>query len=151
MRPIVIDTREQRPWEFPEWVPVRHRKLDFGDYALEGDAGYAIERKSLSDFVGTLSSGRERFGREMARAYGSMARMDVIVEASFHQIMFNIQGGEILPPEYGHPKVNPGAVCKWISELMLEDGVSILFCDDPSHAAYMAYALLLERSMILDR
>ena len=62
-RAIIIDTREQRPWVFPAYVAVRVDTLKQGDYALEGDDRYAIERKSLEDFIGTIFSGWERFKR----------------------------------------------------------------------------------------
>ena len=62
-RAIIIDTREQRPWVFPAYAAVRVGTLKQGDYALEGDDRYAIERKSLEDFIGTIFSGWERFKR----------------------------------------------------------------------------------------
>jgi ERCC4-type nuclease len=73
---IIIDTREQHPLKFS--VPTESNKLNCGDYGLDyaHDNGIYIERKSLGDFVGTLSA-REtnkgdsnfmRFIRELERA-----------------------------------------------------------------------------------
>ena len=77
---IIIDTREQRPWRFPpEAAFVRRGTLSAGDYALEEDTAFAIERKSLDDFIGTVSTGWERFQRELERMGGYAARC-VIVE-----------------------------------------------------------------------
>ncbi len=150
MRPIVIDTREQRPWEFPEWVDRRHHVLPFGDYALEGDNGYAIERKSLTDFVGTLFTGWERFQREIERARASFAKIVIFVEADYHQIMFNEVNGELLPPEYGHPMITPEAVSRRIAELDIRYNVPVCFFKDPSHAAFQAYENLKVRDMALE-
>ena len=73
---IVIDTREQQPWHFPRHLAAVSRgTLSAGDYALEGDRGFAIERKSLPDFVGTISSGWERFRRELERMPAGAARV----------------------------------------------------------------------------
>ena len=62
---IIIDTREQNPLSLD--VPTVCTKLEFGDYALK-DSELAIERKSLSDFIGTLSGGLERFEKEIQRS-----------------------------------------------------------------------------------
>lgn len=64
---IVCDTREQRPY-FLNDGPCVVKKLDAGDYSIVGlEAVVAIERKSLQDFWGCLTKGRERFERELAR------------------------------------------------------------------------------------
>lgn len=73
---IMIDTREQHPLKFS--VPTLSYKVNCGDYALDyhHDKGIYMERKSLSDFISTLSA-REtrqgdsnfmRFTRELGRA-----------------------------------------------------------------------------------
>lgn len=42
---IIVDTREQQPWTFEEYV-VANKKLDTGDYSIEGlQDFFAIERK----------------------------------------------------------------------------------------------------------
>lgn len=42
---IIIDTREQQPWEF-EHYSTASRKLDTGDYSIEGlENLFTIERK----------------------------------------------------------------------------------------------------------
>jgi ERCC4-type nuclease len=65
---IIIDTREQKPLRFTGHETVR-RKLDEGDYNIEELIPYiVIERKSLNDFYSTLTSGHERFKREILRS-----------------------------------------------------------------------------------
>ena len=67
MMEIVIDSREQQPWHFsPELVRVSRGTVRTGDYCVKGDRLFAIERKSLNDFVGTISTGWERFQREIS-------------------------------------------------------------------------------------
>lgn len=89
---IMIDSREKRPFEFPERFVSRRTKLYTGDYSIEGfekpgPMGIIVERKSLDDLVGCCyGSNRDRFEKEMDRmkAYGS--RM-VVVEASWQNIL----------------------------------------------------------------
>lgn len=149
---IIIDTREQRPWAFPEWISVRRGTLQQGDYALEGDPNFAIERKSLDDFVGTLFSGWNRFRRELSRMVdnGFVARV-VIVEADFESLMWRDGGnGDLIAPEHRHPRITPQAVAIRLAELTMM-GVTVLFCSDPDHAAGMAYNLLMVRHAQIER
>lgn len=143
---IIQDTREQRPWVFPEYVRTKVGTLRTGDYALAGDDRFAIERKSLDDFVGTIFSGWGRFLREIGRMEGAgfVARV-IIVEADYEMLMMR-QGpsGEVIPPSHHHPMITPQAVAGRIAELTLM-GVSCLFCRDAGHAALQAYYLLCRR------
>ena len=82
---IVIDTREQHPLDFSTWkdVKVQRRELWPGDYTVLGGAQYlAIERKSVSDLVGTMKTGYagigsttpKRFDRELMALHSVIAR-----------------------------------------------------------------------------
>ena len=78
---IVIDTREQLPYEFAGYDTVV-RKLDAGDYSLEGhEHAVAVERKSKQDAYGCVGSGRDRFVRCLDRL-GAMDRTCVVIECS---------------------------------------------------------------------
>lgn len=88
---VVIDTREQLPWTFAglssDPVEVKTGTLRSGDYSVEGfEQRLAIERKSLADLYGTLTSGRERFVRELERL-SDLDWAAVIVEATWHDIV----------------------------------------------------------------
>lgn len=82
---IVIDTREQNPLDFSFWkdVTVQRRELWPGDYTVLGGAQYlAVERKSVSDLVGTMKGGYagttattpKRFDRELMALHSVIAR-----------------------------------------------------------------------------
>lgn len=145
---VVIDTREQRPWSFPAGlVEATIGTLRTGDYALAGDDAFAIERKSLDDFLGTVSTGWERFLREIGRMEGAgFAARVVIVEADLEACCFRESpAGEIVPPAHNHPLLSPQFVLKRVAELAFM-GVAVLFAGSPDHAAALAYALLSERS-----
>lgn len=83
-RPIVVDTREQDPYEFP--IAVRGT-LKQGDYSLEGlQHVVVVERKSLPDLVSSLMQGRKRFRREMERLQESVRWPWLVVESSLSAI-----------------------------------------------------------------
>lgn len=141
---VVIDTREQRPWSFPvHAVKAEIGTLRTGDYALKGDDKFAIERKSLDDFLGTISSGWERFLREIGR----MDRFDakvIIVEGNFEQCCFRDSDGTLSTPDHRHNMLAPAFIAKRIAELSLM-GVSILFCGTKDYSAAVAYSILRAR------
>jgi len=138
---ITIDTREQRPWSWlPSEATVTVAGLRTGDYAITGDDGFAIERKSLDDFLGTISSGWDRFTRELWRMSGWPARV-VIVEASLSAVYWDIDGAG---PTHRHNLITPQFVAKRIAELTMRN-VSVLFAGDDERASRIALAILRER------
>ena len=63
---VVIDSREQAP--LPISFPSLTAGLPTGDYSVLGlENDFCVERKSLGDLYGSLTSGRERFSRELQR------------------------------------------------------------------------------------
>ena len=88
--PIIIDTREQHPWNFYEdedkATTTRH-KLDTGDYSVAGyEHRICIERKSLIDWVNTIVNSHNRFHVELLRMR-DYDRSFVIIEGSVDDIM----------------------------------------------------------------
>jgi ERCC4-type nuclease len=93
---IVIDSREQTPWEFPKTSTTRG-SLTTGDYSIKGlEQLVTVERKSLQDLVGCVGSGRERFKRELHRMRGYKAKA-VIIEAALPQIEQGKWRGKVTP------------------------------------------------------
>lgn len=85
---ILIDTREQRPLTFERSVSM---KLDFGDYAV-GSPHYDytyVDRKSETDFKSTMTTGFNRFTRELERAMEFDAYLFVVIESSIEKIKKN--------------------------------------------------------------
>jgi len=132
---LIIDTREQRPWSFPqEYVSTKFRKLDFGDYALEGDTQFSVERKTLADFVGTVVGGWDRFQRELDRADEAGAQMPIIVEGNLTQVSRGqYQSG-----------VSPQLIWKRQAQI-IERGFPLLWADSAAVAGATAYTLFRQR------
>ena len=143
---ITIDRQEKQPWHFdPTLVKTRIAHIKTGDYCVTGDKGFAVERKSLNDFLGTISIGWDRFQREIWRAREADFHLPVIVEARFSDILFAVQSdGTITPPPHDHPRLTPGFVLKRIGEMEML-GASARFADGPTEAAMLAAALLFQR------
>ena len=114
--------------------------INAGDYAVKGDEdAFAVERKTLDDFMGTISTGWERFEAELSRMLLFPAQV-VIVEGSFAEISYR---------QHNHTKITAGFACKRIAQLTLR-GVSVLLCDNPILAAGMCWRILKERKAVLD-
>ena len=146
MLEITIDTREQSPWSFdPTLVKATRGTVRTGDYCVTGDKGYAIERKSLNDFLGTISTGWERFQREIYRAKDAGFTLPIIVESRFSDILYSVSDdGSLTPPQHDHPRLTPAFVLKRIGEIQML-GASVMFADGVIDAAMLASAILFQR------
>lgn len=81
---ITIDTREQKPIKLENY-DIINEKLNFGDYSCDGIL--AVERKSLNDLVSTLSSGFDRFNREVERAKLAGGYIVVVTECDINKFL----------------------------------------------------------------
>lgn len=126
-----------------------------GDYALASDTEppkrkaqlrpvrFSIERKSLEDWLSTISTGWDRFQRELTRMENFPARV-VIVEGDFEDVCFKQVGSDVLPPQHNHPQLRPAFVARRIAELSMM-GVSVLLAGDAAMAAGLAYRIFRRR------
>ena len=131
---ILVDTREQRPYSAEELgaeVPVQIGTLKAGDYSIVGaETRVGIERKTLSDYLGSITHGRPRFKIELAK----LAQYDfavVIVEANL---------GDIEDPglrSRAHPNSLFGTTVA-----ITHDFVPVLWAGDRRRAARLTYRLL---------
>lgn len=97
---VVVDSREQLPYTFEGItaggkrivVPVERGTLASGDYSIKGfENVMTIERKSVSDFYGSITTGRARleaeFQRMEAMTFSAIVvegRLDSVLEPGFH-------------------------------------------------------------------
>jgi len=129
---IIQDTREQRPLEI-ESFKVKREKLEYADYALAGkfDKKIYIERKGLSDFVGTLGKDLGRFKREILRAKEDGGYIVVLVENNINDALgFNYL------PQMRWTKVSPSHIFKNVRDLLHEfDNIQFLFVDGRKEAS----------------
>jgi hypothetical protein len=127
---IVVDSHERYAYRFAaQQVGTRVAPLACGDYGLElaGELVASVERKSLSDFVSSLTDGRLRF------ALGELAalpRAAVVVEERYSQL-FKVDW------------VRPAVVLDGLAELQVRwPNVPIVFCENRSLAEEWTYRYL---------
>ena len=146
-RVIGVDTREQRPWTWPG-IPTEGVTMKEGDYCLLDENGnqlahlLSVERKSLPDWIGSISSGRARFERELERLCANCYKAVVVIEANIR---------DILNPELTHSRMNPTSVIGSVAAWQL-DHPNVEFCwaGDRDFARGYVYRLFLALERRLD-
>jgi len=126
---IIVDSREQRPLFTKNIIK---KGLKTGDYSFvfeEKDYSDIVvfERKSVTDIVGTLTRGHERFSRELERAR-SIKHFFIIVDESYYKLRtLTFKGSEYLNKKKLSYTV--ATVRKIVQTLRVKYGVQIIFCD----------------------
>lgn len=127
---IICDTREQLPLDLT--VKTVREGLNWGDYSLRADSQewmglIRIERKSLADMIGTLSSKKvehkristdspcERFERELIRAKEDGGYLIMMVEAPLEDALTFRD-----LPQIKHGKASSGHIFKNLRDLLVK-------------------------------
>ena len=137
---IQIDTREQSPLKFNKKMVIETKKLEYGDYGRPDLSPWAIERKSMSDFISTMSSGFDRFCREIERCQKDNGYLVVLVENEINKSLnFNYSMGRRL---FG--KCSPDFVFHKAREIsrLFPNHVQFLFCDGRKEASLLTSFLI---------
>jgi len=140
---IIIDTREQRPFNFEKFVvQVQTGTLQTGDYSLVGyEDRVAIERKGLDDLISCFMGGnRDRFERELSRAQG-MDLFVVVVEAG----LMDIARGRY------KSKMQPHAALQSMVTFFVRYSVPFMCCGSRDGTEYMTYSLLAKYNYELEK
>jgi ERCC4-type nuclease len=100
---IIIDTREKLPLDFRhiKEATVESGTIQTGDYSIKGlEHLFSIERKSIPDLVGSLTTGRDRFERELHRLRGYRFKRLLIIghrsEIEAHKYRSKVSPNSIL-------------------------------------------------------
>ena len=123
---IYVDTREQSWLKFN--TPFEIKTLGFGDYACSNDnCGCFIERKSLSDFISTLSvKNFDRFKNEIEKAKKNNSYIIVMVEEK----LANALSFQYLPHISKKIKATPEYIFHNVRDLLQSyDNLQFLFVD----------------------
>jgi len=127
---IVVDAHERYAYHFAsQQVRTVTRGLPCGDYAVTfgGILVASVERKSLSDLVASLTTGRLRFAlAELA----ALPRAAVVVEERYSQV-------------FALERVRPAVVADGLAELQVRwPNVPIVFCETRKLAEEWTYRYL---------
>ena len=113
--------------------------LETGDWCVAGQAdGIVIERKTASDFLGTITAGRDRWERELRRARLDCRELIVVVEASFAVV--NAKRG----------MMSEESLIGTVAGLARR-GVPVVFAGGIEAAARIAFAALLQPVKSMDK
>jgi len=137
---IIIDTREQQPWRFEQYVTA-NRKLDTGDYSIEGlEDILCIERKkSVCEIANNITESRFIDVVERMSVYKYAF---LLLEFNLEQVL-NYPVGSNLPRKlWDKVKISPAFIVKHILELQLNHNIKIIFCGSASDAEKMAEYIL---------
>ena len=128
---IVVDTREQRPYEFPT-AYVRDT-LQSGDYSLRGfEDRIAIERKKPSELFTNFTSTRDRFRREWERL-ASHDALHLIIEGDIYSCATQYSD---------HSRVNPHVVIASLISWSRRFRFKFHFASDRLMAQALTYRIL---------
>jgi hypothetical protein len=127
---ILVDAHERYPYTFAkQQVRAVKKALSCGDYGItvQGATVAAVERKSLSDLISSLTSGRLRYAMAELAA---LPRAAVVVEDRYPRI-------------FAQQLVRPALVADGLAELQVRvPNVPIVFCDARPMAEEWTYRYL---------
>jgi ERCC4-type nuclease len=124
---VLIDTREQRALRFaPDLgVDCGVATLPAGDYSVRGFTHLiALERKSVSDLVQTLTKGRERFENEL----------DILTEYRWKAILVEGRRGDVEAGIY-RSLATPQSIIGSLRAIWMRWGVATFWLDSPEGCA----------------
>lgn len=137
---IIIDTREQQPWTFEHYATA-HRKLDTGDYSIEGlETVLAIERKkSINEIANNIIE--PRFADVIARL-AQYKYSFLLLEFDIENVLSYPIGSNLPKRMWDKVKISPAFIMKHILDWQLKYNIKVLFCGGPSNAEKTAEYIL---------
>lgn len=121
---IVIDSREQDPLTFTS-MSSEIGTLSTGDYSVVGlENDFTIERKSIPDLIGSLTTGRDRFMRELQR----------MLAFPFRRLLVIGSEDQIVRADWKHSRVNPKSILHSLHAIEAR-GIPVVYASNPTTAA----------------
>lgn len=137
---IIIDTREQHPWEFPDHA-VANRKLDTGDYSIEGlENILCIERKNgIAEIANNITE--KRF-KDVIERMSKYKHAYMLIECDYDQMMHYPIGSDVPKRAWSKIKISPAFILKYLIELTVYHNIHVIFCGCPSWAEKTALSIM---------
>lgn len=140
---IIIDTREQYPWDMSFYgFKTTSRKLDYGDYSIEGhEDKIAIERKAaVCEIVTNLGREKDRFHREMKKLQQCKEKY-IICEFPQYQLL-EYPEGQGMPKRLKDKAIRGYELIYELSFIEEKFGVKTIFCENRFDAELLVSELL---------
>ncbi len=128
---IKVDSREQRPYHFEN---SEAGALSIGDYSIVGLENYiAIERKELNDLINCLTTGRDRFEKELFKGK-ALDYFALVIEASLSDLA------------NGHyrSQMEPKSAIQSLLAFSIRYRLPIFFCENRKYGQRVTASLLLK-------
>lgn len=137
---IIVDTREQKPWNFSTQATASH-KLDTGDYSIEGYENIlAIERKrNVAEFANNITE--KRF-KDVIDRLKQIKHSYILFEFDMNDIMRYPIGSDIPKRLWDKIRITPSFIIKHIIDLQVDHNIKIIFCGDSENAEKIALSLM---------
>lgn len=137
---IIIDTREQRPWEFP-YHTTANRKLDTGDYSIEGfEDILCIERKKgIAELANNMTE--KRF-KDVIQRMSQYQHAYILIECNYDQMMNYPIGSDVPKKLWNKIRISPGFIMKFITDLSINHNIHVMFCGCASWAEKTALSIM---------
>lgn len=137
---IIVDTREQTPWEFDNYTTAS-RKLDTGDYSIEGlENIFAIERKkSVSEIANNITEPRFKDVLERLQEF---RHKFILLEFTLNNVL-DYPVGSTVPKKMWHTiKISNKYILKYLTEINIKYGIHTIYCGNRENAEEMALCIM---------
>tara|TARA_Y100001973_G_scaffold62001_1_gene91069 strand:+ start:1855 stop:2361 length:507 start_codon:yes stop_codon:yes gene_type:complete len=147
---VIKDTREQDGYTFEKFNGRYHqcngmvvRKLDTGDYSLEGlEDKVCIERKGrVSELAINLGKDKHRFMREIERMKDFKFKF-LILEFSLDDVMNFPEGSDIPEENWNSIKITNKYMLKMLIEFQMYDDIHVILCGSKKNAKLVVNSIL---------
>jgi ERCC4-type nuclease len=137
---IIIDTREQQPWNFKNYTTAS-RKLDTGDYSIEGFENiFTIERKkSVAEIANNITE--SRFVKELERLKNYKHKF-LLLEFSLSNVIDYPIGSDVPRRVWEKLKITNKYILKYLTSISIKYDLQIFFCDNEENAEEMALSII---------
>lgn len=141
---IICDTREQEghEWAFGDF-PIINRKLESGDYSLEGleDVVCLERKKSPSEVAINIGKDKARFVRELERMK-LIPFSYLICEFSLTEALSFPKGSNIPKSKLSQVKITGKYIVSFLSSLEKKYGIKVIYAGDRESAIEQAISIL---------
>jgi ERCC4-type nuclease len=137
---IIVDTREQNPWEFGNHTTSRI-KLDTGDYSIEGlEHLLAIERKqSVSEVANNITE--KRFPAFLERL-SEIPHRFMLFEFDLEDVYNFPIGSDIPKDKWNKLRISNNYILKYLSLININYNIQTIYCGDAANAEKMAVRIM---------
>ena len=127
---VVVDTREQKPYKFNNFIV---KKLDIGDYSIEGyEDIIAIERKTLADWISSVTKNRKQMEEKIIIAKEKLSYYTIVIESDLPKMWKKSRYSKVAPVAYINTAI------KW----SVKYNLPIFFSSTASQGNYLTKNLL---------